>query len=167
MTSSKLSRKRPSKVSSENAVISFDLLSNLTYMAALATGGPDRDTILEWAIGQNFKTGTFFRQVYLLSKRLGFEYTRAFRMVSAKAGATSVKNLLLRFAGAIASGVSEADFLVEEAKVEREQYINAYHRSLETLAKWGDAYAALLVSVSLVVVVAMMSTMLSDLGAPS
>ena len=165
MSSSKSSRKRPAKVSSDNAVISFDLLSNLTYMAALATGGSDRDTILEWSIKQDFKTGTFFRRVYLLSKRLGFEYTRAFRMVAAKAGASSVKNLLLRFAGAISSGVSEADFLVEEARVERDLYINAYHRSLETLAKWGDAYAALLVSVSLVVVVAMMSTMLSNMGA--
>ena len=152
-------------MSSDNAVISFDLLSNLTYMAALATGGTDRDTILEWAIGQNFKTGTFFRRVYILTKRLGFEYTRAFRMVSAKARATSVKNLLLRFAGAISSGVSESDFLAEEARVERDQYINAYHRSLETLTKWGDAYAALLVSVALVVVVAMMSTMLSNMGA--
>jgi len=166
MTSSKLSRKRPAKVSSDNAVISFDLLSNLTYMAALATGGPDRDTILEWAIRQEFKTGAFFRRVYLLTKRLGFEYTRSFRMVSAKAGAKSVKNLLLRFAGAISSGVSEADFLAEEARVERDLYINAYHRSLETLTKWGDAYAALLVSVSLIVVVAMMSTMISNLGAP-
>ena len=164
MSSSRLSRKRRGKVSSDNAAISFDLLSNLTYMAALATGGPDRDTILLWAIGQEFKTGAFFRRVYLLSKRLGFEYTRAFRMVSAKAGAKSVKNLLLRFAGAISSGVSEADFLAEEARVERDLYINAYHRSLETLTKWGDAYAALLVSVSLVVVVAMMSTMLSNMG---
>ena len=32
------------------------------------------------------------------------------------------------------------------------------------MTKWGDAYAALLVSVSLVVVVAMMSTMLSNMG---
>ena len=165
MTSSKSSRKRPAKVSSDNAAISFDLLSNLTYMAALATGGSDRDTILKWAIKQDFKTGTFFRRVYLLSKRLGFEYTRSFRMVAAKASASSVKNLLLRFAGAISSGVSEADFLAEEARVERDLYINAYYRSLETLTKWGDAYAALLVSVSLIVVVAMMSTMISNLGA--
>ena len=48
--------------------------------------------------------------------------------------------------------------------MEREQYINGYHRNLETLAKWGDAYAALLVSISLVVVVSMISTMLSDMG---
>jgi flagellar protein FlaJ len=139
-------------------------MSNLTYMAALATGGPSRDVILEWTVQQNFKTGVFFNQVYLLSKRLGFEYARAFRMVARKAGAVSVKNLLLRFAGAISSGVSEADFLAQEARVEREQYINGYYRGLESLAKWGDAYAALLVSVSLVVVVAMMSTMLSTLG---
>jgi len=160
----KSSRKRTRKVSSDSAAISFDLLSNLTYMAALATGGPERDVILEWTIKQDYKTVAYFRQVYLLTKRLGFEYARAFRLVAGKAGAYSVKNLLLRFAGAISSGVSEADFLAEEAKVEREQYINAYYRSLESLTKWGDAYAALLVSVSLVVVVAMMSTMLSDLG---
>ena len=160
----KSSRKRTRKVSSDSAAISFDLLSNLTYMAALATGGPERDVILEWTIKQDYKTVAYFRQVYLLTKKLGFEYARAFRLVAGKAGAYSVKNLLLRFAGAISSGVSEADFLAEEAKVEREQYINAYYRSLESLTKWGDAYAALLVSVSLVVVVAMMSTMLSDLG---
>ena len=154
MNFSKSSRKRTRNVSSDSGAISFDLMSNLTYMAALATGGPERDVILEWTIKQDYKTVTFFRQVYLLSKRLGFEYARAFRLVARKAPPASVRNLLLRFAGAISSGVSEADFLAEEAKVEREQYINGYYRSLEALTKWGDAYAALLVSVSLVVVVA-------------
>ncbi len=43
-------------------------MSNLTYMAALATGGPERDVILEWTIKQDYRTVTFFRQVYLLSK---------------------------------------------------------------------------------------------------
>ena len=140
------------------------LVSNLTYMAALATGGPERVIILQWTIKQDYQTVTFFNQVYLLTKRMGFEYAQAFRMVARKAGAAPIKNLLLRFAGAISSGVNEADFLAEEAKVEREQYINSYYRALESLTKWGDAYAAMLVSVSLVVVVAMLSTMLSDLG---
>ena len=164
MIFTKSSRKPTRKVSSDSSVVSFDLVSNLTYMAALATGGPERDVILEWTIKQDYKTVGFFRQVYLLSKRLGFEYARAFRLVAKKANTPSIKNLLLRFAGAISSGVSEADFLAEEAKVEREQYINGYHRALEALTKWGDAYAAMLVSVSLIVVVAMMSTMLSNLG---
>ena len=160
----KSSRKRTEKVSSDDSAISFDLLSNLTYMAALATGGSSRDLIFEKSMDQGFKTGLYFRQVYMLSKRLGYEYVRAFRMVARKAGANSVKNLLLRFGGAITAGVSEADFLAEEARVEREQYINTYYRNLETLTKWGDAYAALLVSVSLVVVVAMISSMISKLG---
>lgn len=164
MSSIKSSRKRTAKASSDNAAISFDLLSSLTYMAALADGNPSRDILLRLTISQNYQTGIYFRQVYLLAKRMGFEYTRAFRMVARKAGASIVRNHLLRFAGAITAGVSEKEFLAQEARVEREQYINNYYRSLEALAKWGDAYAALLVSVSLVVVVAMISTMLSDLG---
>ena len=164
MSSTKSSPKRIAKASSDNGAISFDLLSSLTYMAALADGNPSRDILLRMTISQNYQTGVYFRQVFLLAKRMGFEYTRAFRMVARKAGASTVKNHLLRFAGAITAGVSESEFLAQEARVEREQYINNYYRSLEALAKWGDAYAALLVSISLVVVVAMISTMLSDLG---
>jgi archaellum biogenesis protein FlaJ (TadC family) len=113
-------------------------------MSALATGGSSRDLIFEKAMDQDFKTGIYFRQVYMLTKRMGFEYVRAFRMVAKKAGANSVKTLLLRFAGAITAGVSEAGFLAEEVRVEREQYINAYYRSLETLTKWGDGFVMML-----------------------
>ena len=119
MIFTKSSRRPTKKASSDSAVVSFDLLSNLTYMAALATGGPERDVILEWTIKQDYQTVGYFRQVYLLTKRLGFEYARSFRLVAKKANASTVKNLLLRFAGAISSGVSEADFLAEEARVER------------------------------------------------
>ena len=165
MTSStKSSRKPIKKVSSDSSAISFDLVSNLTYMAAIASGGPERDVILEWTPKQDYQTVVFFHQVSLLTKKFGFEYARAYRMVARKAKADSLKNLFLRFAGAISSGVNEVTFLAEEARVEREQYINSYYRSLEALIKWGDAYAALLVSVALIVVVAMMSTMLSNLG---
>ena len=50
MIFTKLSRKRIEKVSSDDSVLSFDLLSNLTYMAALATGGSSRDLIFEKSI---------------------------------------------------------------------------------------------------------------------
>jgi archaeal flagellar protein FlaJ len=161
--STKSSPKRIEKASSDSAILSFDLLSNLTYMAVVSVGGSPRDLILEWTIKQNYKTVIFFHQVYLLAKRTGFEYARAFQMVARKTRAEIVKNLLLSFAGAISSGYPERDFLQEEAWVQREQYINGYYRGLETVTKWGDAYAALLVSVSLVVV-AMISTMLSDIS---
>ena len=163
-TSSTQSKQGAQKVSSDSTAISFDLYSNLTYMAALSVGDPSRDLLMSKVLEQDFKMGIFFRQIYLMTKRMGFEYSRAFRLVARKAGAVSVKNLLLRFAGAINSGVSEVDFLLEEAKVEAEEYNSTYLRSLETLAKWADAYAALLVAVTLVVVVAMISTMLSQLG---
>ena len=48
--------------------------------------------------------------------------------------------------------------------MEREQYISRYNRGVETLQKWGDAYAALLVSVTLIVVVSLISTMMINLG---
>lgn len=162
--STKSSPKRTEKGSSDSAILSFDLLSNLTYMAAVSAGGSPRDLILEWTLRQNYRTVFYFRQVYLLAKRTGFEYARAFQMVARKTKADTMRSLLLRFAGAISSGYPENDFLTEEAKVEREKYINSYYRSLETVTKWGDAYAALLVSVSLVVVVAMISSMMSNIS---
>ena len=164
MNSTKSSPKRIEKVSSDSALLSFDLFSNLTYMSALATGGVSRDVIFEYVIEQSYKTVIYFKQVYLLAKRLGFDYARSFQLVSTKAKAETMKSLLLRFAGSISSGESEQEFLAQEARVEKEEYVNQYHRSLETLQKWGDAYAALLVSTSLIVVVAMISTMLHDIG---
>ena len=158
------SRKRTEKVSSDSAALSFDLLSNLTYMSAVSTGDVPRDIIFEFAVRQAFKTSIYFKQVYQLTKRLGFEYGRSFQLVSGKAKAASVKGLMLRFAGSITSGVSEHEFLTQESRVETDQYVNQYQRSLETLSKWADAYAALLVSVTLIVVIAMVTTMLYDIG---
>ena len=152
------------KESSDSAVLSFDLFSNLTYMSAVSTGDAPRDVILRYAITQNYRTTIYFKQVYQLAKNLGFEYARSFQLVSQRAKAETVKSLLLRFAGSIATGISENEFLTQEARVERDQYSNMYERSVETLQKWADAYAAVLVSVALIVVVVMISTMLYDLG---
>ena len=88
----KAKRKRPQDVSSDNGAISFDLYSNLTYMAAVSVGGSTRDLIMAKTLEQGFVTGVFFRQVYVMAKRMGFDYSRAFRLVSRKAGAESVKN---------------------------------------------------------------------------
>ncbi|MBI4282201.1 MAG: hypothetical protein HY672_01770 [Chloroflexi bacterium] len=158
------SAKPIAKVSSDSSWLSFDLLCNLTYMAALATSYASRDRIMEHAVKQAFKTGVYFNLVYLLAKRLGFVYTRAFQLVAKRAKAETVKGLLLRFASAIESGESESDFLTQEARVEREVYTAAYLRQLDSLQKWTDAYAALIVSATVIVVVVIVSTMLYDLG---
>ena len=165
MASTTSSQRRIEKVSSDNIVISFDLLSNLAYMATLSAAKAPRQMILQKAGEQvNLKTSVVFEQVYLLAQRLGVEYTRALQMVAEKARASNLKSLLLRFASSIASGESEHVFLREESRIEAGRYANEYARSIENLKKWTDAYAAMMVSVTLIVVVAMISTLLGAMG---
>ena len=165
MTSTTSSRKRIEKVSSDNIVISFDLLSNLTYMASLSAAKVPREQILQ-KVGEQkaLQTSVVFEQVYLLAQRLGVEYTRALQLVADKARAKNIKSLLLRFASSIASGESEHVFIREETRIEGGRYANEYENSLENLKKWTDAFAAMLVSVTLIVVVGLVSTLLGALG---
>ncbi len=164
MSSITSSPRRIEKVSSDNIVIGFDLLSNLTYMWVLSLGGLPRDQVLENCSRQRLKTAVFFDYIYTLAKRLGLEYTQAFQIVSEKAKASNVKSLLLRFAASISSGESERDFIAEEARIEGERYANEYERSVENLRKWTDAYAAIMVSVTLIMVVSLVSTMMGSLS---
>ena len=151
------------KVSSDNIVIAFDLLSNLTYMACLAVAQLPRDAMLKKAGEQPLKTAVFFQQAYFLAHRLGLEYTRALQSVAERAKADNIKTLLLRFASTISSGESEQVFIREETRLEGRRYVNEYQSSVENLKKWTDAYAALLVSVTLIVVVALVSTLTGGL----
>ena len=152
------------KVSSDNIVISFDLLSNLSYMACLAAAQLPREALLLKAGEQPLMTAVFFREVHKLAQRLGFEYTKALQFVAEHARAQNVKSLLLRFASTISSGESEYVFIQQENGIERRRYINEYQRSVETLKKWTDAYAAILVSVTLIVVVALVSNLTGTMG---
>ena len=158
------SRKPTEKVSSDSSVLSFDLLSNLTYMAAVSVAAVPRDIVFRFAMAQTFKTSIYIKRVYLLTKQLGFEYARSFHLVSNGAKAENVKTLLLRFASSLTTGQTEHEFLSQEARVERDQFINLYTRSVATLQKWADAYAAILVSITLIVVVSLISTMIFDFG---
>ena len=155
---------RIGKVSSDNVAVGFDLITNLTYMSVLTIGGLPRDQTLERCSRQSLKTAVFFEYVYLLAKKVGFSYTQAYQAVSEKARSSNVKSLLLRFAAAIASGESEREFIVQETRAEGERYANEYERSIENLRKWTDAYAAMLISVTLIMVVSMVSTMMGSLG---
>jgi len=151
------------KVSSDNIVVGFDLLSNLTYMSVLTIGGLPRDRLLDNTGKQDLKTSVFFEYIHVLATRVGMEYSAAFRLVAERARATSVKSLLLRFAAALGSGESERDFIEQETKLEAQRYGNQYNRSVENLRKWTDAYSAILVSVSLIMVVSLVSTLLGSL----
>ena len=165
MNSTTSSPKQIEKVSSDNVVIGFDLLSNLTYMLVLSIGGLQRDRVLESCGELKLRTAVFFEFIYVLANRVGLEYSEAFRLVADRAGASRVKSLLLRFAAALGSGESEQEFIEEETRLEGDRYRNEYERSVENLRKWSDAYSAILVSVSLIMVVSLVSTLLGSLDA--
>ena len=151
------------KVSSDSTVIGYDLLSSLAYMSVLAIGGLPRSQILEGTARQPFQVSVFFEYVFILAKRIGFEYTLAFEMVANRAKAGNVKSLLLRFSAAISSGESERDFIIQESTLERDRYKNDYERAVENLRKWTDAYGAILVSVTLIMVVSLVSSLMGSL----
>ena len=163
MSSTESSLKPIDKVSSDNLAVGFDLLSNLTYMSVLSLGSLPRDQVLEQCARQRFKTSVFFDFIHLMAKRVGMEYTHAFQLAAEKAKASSVKSLLLRFAASISSGESEREFVIQEAETEGERYGNEYERGVENLRKWTDAYAAILISVTLIMVVSLVSTMMGSL----
>ena len=72
MSSITSSARRIEKVSSDNTVVAFDLLSNPTYMNVSSLGGLPRDRVLELSAQQRLKTVVFFDYVYLLAKRRFF-----------------------------------------------------------------------------------------------
>ena len=165
MNSTTSSPKQIEKVSSDNVVVGFDLLSNLTYMLVLSIGGLQRDRVLESCGELKLRTAVFFEFIYVLANRVGLEYSEAFRLVADRAGASRVKSLLLRFAAALGSGESEQEFIEEETRLEGNRYRDEYERSVENLRKWSDAYSAILVSVTLIMVVSLVSTLLGSLDA--
>ena len=118
MNSTTSSHGRIDKVSSDNLVIGFDLLSNLTYMWVLSTGSLSRSRIIEQCGRQNLKTAVFFEHIHVAAERMKMSYSQAFQIVSEKARASSVKSLLLRFAAALSSGESEWEFIAQEATTE-------------------------------------------------
>lgn len=165
MNSTTSSRKQIEKVSSDDQVIGFDLFSQITYMAILSRGGVTRDRLLEYCGRQRYLTSVFFEYINLMARSMGVEYTRAFQAVAQRAKAPRVKSLLLRFSASISSGSSESDFVLQEARAEAQRYSNDYERNVENLRKWTDAYAAILVAVTLIMVVSQVSSLLGSTSA--
>lgn len=132
-------------------------------MSILAEGGLSRDQLFSRCAGQPIKTMVFFEYAYLLARYVGVRYAQAFQWVAEQARASSVKDLLLRFSAALTAGESEREFIPREAKAEGVKYTNEYSRSVESLRTWTDAYAAVIVSVTIVMVISLVSTMLGNL----
>lgn len=140
--------------------LDFDLLSQLTHMAAVSTAGMSRAQLFAGTAGLSYSTAKYFRQVHQVAERLNYDYSRACELVAVRVKEASVRNFLLHFATALSSGEREEQFLMREVDVQLETYGKEYEQTVETLQKWTDAYVALMVSATLVVVISLVSMMI-------
>jgi archaeal flagellar protein FlaJ len=144
--------------------IDFDLITQLTHMSAVATSGIARDKLFEGTAELDYSTSKYFRRVHRVAQRLNYDYSQACEIVGEQAKVDSVQNLLLHFATALSAGESEADFLQRETEVQLELFGKQYERDMESLRKWTDAYIALMVSTTLIVVISLVSMMIYPVG---
>ena len=142
----------------------FDLVTQLTHMSAIATSGLARDKLFESTAELDYSTSKYFRRVHRVAQRLNYDYSQACEIVGDQAKVDSVQNLLLHFATALSAGETEADFLQRETEVQLELYGKKYERDMESLRKWTDAYIALMVSTTLIVVISLVSMMIYPVG---
>lgn len=145
-------------------VTSSDLFYQLSYMSAVASAGIARSRVFE--LGSNLPRipADYFKRVHLLAQKLGYDYAAACTKVGLAVKSETMISLLLRLGNALTAGQPEADFLTEEAGVQGEAYEKEYERDLESLTKWTDAYAAVTVSATLMIVINMTSSLIYDLG---
>jgi archaeal flagellar protein FlaJ len=148
----------------DHELLGFDLLFQLAHMSAVAAAGVSRAKIMSMAATLSTSTAHYFDDVDQVATAMNYPYAEAARVVGQKVEEPEIRGFLLRFASALNTGEPEADFLAVEAAIQGEAYGNVYERALETLKKWTDAFTALIVSASLIIVVATVSTMIFDLG---
>jgi len=141
-------------------LLKADLFCHLTYMSALASAELPRAQMFEYASRLGFTSSLYIRKVHFLAKKLNYDYSEACRMVGEKTKEAEPKAVLLRMAGAMASGENEALFLKRESEVMAETYGDEYERQVESLGKWTDAFTALIISASLVVVFTVVSILI-------
>ena len=145
-------------------LLGFDLLYQLTHMSAVAAAGVTRAKMISLAAELPTSTAHHFEEVDRIATSMSYQYAEACRIVGEKAEEEEIRGFLLRLSSALDTGESESEFLAAEAEIQAEVYGNVYERKLETLKKWTDAFTALIVSASLIIVVATVSTMIFDLG---
>ncbi|AKB25734.1 Flagella-related protein FlaJ [Methanosarcina sp. MTP4] len=149
----------------EDQKTSDDIFFLLTYMTAISTADIQRDKIFKYASErEEYSIAIYFKKMHILAVKMGYEYSKACKLISKKISNSNLSDLFGRMATALASGESEKDFLMNERETMGEIYSNQYENDVESLKKWTDGYTALLVSVSLIVTMLLISTMIYDMG---
>lgn len=144
--------------------LDFDLITQLTHMSAVSTSGISRDRLFDGTASLDYSTSKYFRRVHRVAQRLNYDYSRACEVVGDQVKHENVQNLLLHFATALSAGEAEEEFLQRETDVQLELYGKKYERDMESLRKWTDAYVALMVSTTLIIVISLVSMMIYPLS---
>jgi len=142
----------------------YDLVSLFTHLAAVATAHIDRAQLFQTAASLGYGASPFFGQVLALVRGLSYDFAHACHRVSSMAREETIRAILLRFGNSLASGESESAFLQRELRVLTDDYVNEYERDLESLRKWTDAFVALEAAAIMIVLVAVVSNMIYQLG---
>ncbi len=145
--------------------LAFDLVTQLTYMSAIATTGVSRAQLFEQTASLNYSTSVLFRRIHWAAQRLNYDYAQACEAVAETLADENMRSLLLRLASSLSSGEPESQFLAREMEIQLEMYGKQYERDLEALQRWTDAYVALMVSAALIVVISLVSMMIYPVGA--
>ena len=163
MSSSKSSPKRTIKGLFEE-FSAFDLFYQITYMSATAAAGLPRRKVFELGARIPSSIAPYFVRINDLVANLQYDYPTACRMIGNDAHYEEVKSFLLRLADALESGDPLTTFLAREADAQGDQYSNKYDRDVESLKKWTDAYASLIISEALLVIINLVSTMIYSMS---
>ena len=119
------------------APMEYDLVTQLTYMSALATANVGRESLFQQTAELGYTTSGYFHRVHLVAQRLNYDYARACQLVADSTQNDVVRSLLLRFSSSLSSGEPETVFLARETEIQLEQYSRKYERDLESLRRHG------------------------------
>jgi flagellar protein FlaJ len=133
-------------------------------MSAIASSGIARNRMFQMATSLPISPSAYFERVQLLVQKMGYDYTRACNSVGLGIKSEVMASLLLRMGTAFTAGQAEMDFLSEEAHITGQIFEKEYERDLASLTKWTDAYAAITVSSTLIVIINMTSSMIQTMG---
>ncbi|MDD5312298.1 MAG: hypothetical protein PHO26_04605 [Dehalococcoidia bacterium] len=155
------------KIKFNSDLLKGDLFCQLTYMSSLATAELNRAQLFDYTARLGLSSSVYIRQIHFMAKKLNYDYSEACRIVGEKTKEAVPKAFLLRMSGAISSGEDLAEFLKREAYVSGEHYGEEYERNVESLKKWTDAYTALIISASIVVVISVVSMLIFPMSPTS
>ena len=81
--------------------VAFDLVTQLTYMSAIATAGVSRAQLFEHTSNLGYSTSILFRRIHWAAQRLNYDYAQACEAVAETLADENMRSLLLRFASAL------------------------------------------------------------------